>query len=467
MSRDVLHGLIPARVSGRVARVVGNEVEVRGLRLRVGDAVDLHTTHGSRPAEVVALSAEGVRALLFGDTTGVGRGDVVTLRTGGLRTSVSEAMVGRVLDAFGRVRDGGPQIVGEPVELELAAPDPMTRSRITRPLPTGVRVIDSLCTLGRGQRMGIFAGSGVGKSTLLSMMARGTDAEVNVVGLIGERGREVREFIEDDLGPEGMARTIMVVATSDEPPLMRLRAAHLATRIAEWFADNGGRDVLLMMDSLTRLAMAQREVGLAAGEPPTARGYTPSVFSLLPRLLERAGPRANGSITGIYTVLTEGADVDADPIADAVRAILDGHIHLDRGLLHRGRLPAIDPLASMSRLAPKVTDAQQVRASLRLRSLLAAVEEVRDMVEVGAYVTGTNPDADKGMALWPAIEAFLQQDRLEVSSHDAAWAQLLQLVAAADGAPAGDTTAVAPARAAAPVARVPAAIALPGAQAAA
>ncbi len=443
MSSELLRGMVPGRLTGRVARVVGNEVEVRGLRLRVGDAVDLNTAAGVRPAEIGALTTEGARALLFGTTEGVGRGDRVAPRPGGFRTQVAPTMVGRVVDAFGNVRDGGPPIVGEPVRVDVAAPDPMSRARITTALPTGVRVVDTLCTLGRGQRMGIFAGSGVGKSTLLSMMARGTAADVNVVALVGERGREVREFIEDDLGPEGMARTVLVVATSDEPALTRLRASFLATRIAEWFADRGS-DVLLMMDSLTRLAMAQREVGLAAGEPPTARGYTPSVFTLLPRLLERAGPRATGSITGIYTVLTEGADVDADPIADAARSILDGHIHLDRDLLHKGRLPSIDPLSSMSRLAEKVHGPAQTALARELRALLAAVEDVRDLVEVGAYVTGTNPAADRGMERWAQLEAFLNQDRHTVSPYEASWQQLAEALAG-DRRPAGQ--GVAPARA--------------------
>lgn len=438
-----LQAMVPGRVSGRVARVVGNEVEVRGLRMRVGDAVDVVTATGPRPAEIVALSAEGARALLFGTTSGVGRGDLVQSRPGGFVTQVSPNMIGRVVDAFGRARDGGPAIIGEHIHIDVEAPDPMKRSRIVEPLATGVRTIDTLCTLGRGQRMGIFAGSGVGKSTLLSMMARGTVADVNVVALVGERGREVREFIEDDLGPAGMARTVLVVATSDEPAMTRLRASFLATRIAEWFADQG-KDVLLMMDSLTRLAMAQREVGLAAGEPPTARGYTPSVFTLLPRLLERAGPRPVGSITGIYTVLTEGADVDADPIADAARSILDGHIHLDRDLLHAGRLPSIEPLSSMSRLAAKVHTPEQAVLAQQLRAILAAIEDVRDLVEVGAYVQGTNQMADIGMALWPAIEAFLNQDRHDVTLYDDAWQSLAEVFAALQSG-AGQASAAGPA----------------------
>ncbi|MGH2735760.1 MAG: FliI/YscN family ATPase, partial [Actinomycetota bacterium] len=276
-----------------------------------------------------------------------------------------------------------------------------------------------------GQRVGIFGGSGVGKSTLLGMLARGTTADVVVIALIGERGREVREFIEDDLGPEGLKRAVVVVATSDQPPLVRLRASFLASRIAEWFADQG-RDVLLMFDSLTRLAMAQRDVGLAAGEPPTARGYTPSVFSLLPKLLERAGPRTNGTVTGFYSVLVEGDDMN-DPIADAARSILDGHLVLDRRIAHLNQYPALDPLASLSRLAPRITTPEQRAHAGALRAALAAAEEVRDMVEVGAYVPGTNPLADKGLAANEQIKAFLRQDMHEVSDFDTTMTQMAGL----------------------------------------
>jgi flagellum-specific ATP synthase len=282
--------------------------------------------------------------------------------------------------------------------------------------------LDTFCTTGKGQRIGIFGGSGVGKSTLLGMMARGTTADVAVLALIGERGREVREFIEDELGPEGMARSIVVVATSDQPALMRLRASLLATRISEWFADRGN-DVLLLMDSLTRLAMAQREIGLAAGEPPTARGYTPSVFSLMARLLERAGPRTKGTITGYYSVLVEGDDMN-DPIADTARSILDGHIVLDRRIAISGRYPAIDPLASLSRLAPRLVSEDRRALVVAAQDALAAAEEVRELVEVGAYVPGTNPAADRGLAAKPSLVEFLRQPASEVVSFESAWADL-------------------------------------------
>jgi flagellum-specific ATP synthase len=425
---ELLAGLDPVRPSGAVTRVAGHEVEIRGLRLRVGETLDI----GDRVAEVVALTEDGVRALLLGDTGGLARGDRVTRRPEGVTASASAGLVGRVVDALGRPLDGRPLPPGEPVDVHAEPPPAMTRSRITRPLPVGVRLIDTLCTAGAGQRVGIFAGSGVGKSTLLGMMARGTAAEVNVIALIGERGREVREFLEDDLGPEGLARSVVVVATSDQPPLVRLRAGFLATAIAEWFAD-GGASVLLLLDSLTRLAMAQRDVGLAAGEPPTARGYTPSVFSLLPKLLERAGPRAGagtGSITGFYTVLVDGDDMN-DPVADAARSILDGHLVLDRRLTTAGRYPPIDPLASLSRLASKVCTPAQRDAATAVRAALAAAEDVRDLVEVGAYVRGTNPAADRGLELAPEIQGFLRQTADDRSDFDESWARLGALAARA------------------------------------
>jgi flagellum-specific ATP synthase len=415
-----------ARVHGTVARVVGHEIEVRGIKARVGDALAIAAIDGELLGEVVAVAADGARALVLGETTGLGRGDRVTLRPDGLQLRVSGELVGRVIGGIGDPVDGRPPPGGsELVRVDLDAPDPLSRKRIEEPLPVGVRLVDTLCTVARGQRVGIFGGSGIGKSTLLGMMARGTAADVTVLALIGERGREVREFIEDDLGPEGLERSVVVVATSDQPPLVRLRAAFVATRIAEWFADRGD-DVLLMLDSLTRLAMAQRDVGLAAGEPPTARGYTPSVFSLMPRLLERAGPRRAGTITGIYTVLVEGDEME-EPIADAARSILDGHLVLSRRLAEMQRFPALDPLASLSRLAPRVVAPERLAHAAAVRAAMAAAEEVRDMVEVGAYVTGTNPVADRGLAAGPAIVEFLRQDMHEVSPFDESWARLAEL----------------------------------------
>ncbi len=418
------------RVEGSLARVVGHELEVRGLRLRLGDSLEVSGADGTRLAEVVAIEPSGATALVYGDTAGLGRGDKVRRLDHSPGAIVGHSLIGRVVDALGNPIDGGPPILGEAVRLDANTPSAMDRKRIDTPISTGVRLIDTLCTVGKGQRIGIFGGSGVGKSTLLGMLARGQEADLAVVGLIGERGREVREFIEDELGPEGMARSIVIVATSDQPALLRLRAALYATRVAEWFADRGG-DVVLMMDSVTRLAMAQREVGLAAGEPPTARGYTPSVFSLLPKILERSGPREHGTITGLYTVLVDGDDMN-DPVADAVRGILDGHLILDRRLAVQGRYPAIDPLASLSRLAGKLWNDRQERVATVTRDALAAAMEVQELVEVGAYVAGSNPRADKGLRVAPQIVEFLKQRSGDLTTFERSWQALADICTRAE-----------------------------------
>jgi len=417
-------------VEGSLARVAGHELEVRGLRLRLGDALEVIGVDGPRLAEVVSVEPEGATALLYGDTAGLGRGDRVRRLDHTPGAVVGPALVGRVVDALGQPLDGGPPILGEAVRLEGTTPPAMERRRIDAPITTGVRLIDTLCTVGKGQRVGIFGGSGVGKSTLLGMLTRGQQADLAVVGLIGERGREVREFIEDELGPEGLERSVVIVATSDQPALLRMRAALYATRVAEWFADQGG-DVVLMMDSITRLAMAQREIGLAAGEPPTARGYTPSVFSMLPKILERSGPRPNGTITALYTVLVDGDDMN-DPVADAVRGILDGHLVLDRKLAVQGRYPAIDPLASLSRLAQKLWNERQTRVATATRDALAAALEVQELVEVGAYVTGTNPRADKGLRVTPQLVEFLKQRPADLTPAERSWQALSEICSRAE-----------------------------------
>jgi flagellum-specific ATP synthase len=395
--------------TGRVRSVVGMSVMVEGVEAAIGDAVTLARPSGELVAEVVAIDEDGLLCLALGDLNGIRAGATVELAPGRLTVPVGDALRGRVLDALGRPIDGGPSLKGLPrVATSGNPPHPLRRAMVDSQLPLGVRVLDTLLPCGRGQRLGIFAGSGVGKSSLLSMIARGTEAEVSVIALVGERGREVREMIEHDLGKEGMARSIVIVATSDEPALMRLQAAQTATRIAEWFRDKG-RHVVLMMDSLTRFCMAQREVGLSAGEPPATRGYPPSVFALMPRLLERAGAGESGSITGLYTVLVEGDDMN-DPIADTARSILDGHIVLSRKLATSGHFPSIDVLESISRVAPRVMTAEQIAQAAELRRLMAAYRDAKDLIEIGAYVKGTNPVVDRSVQLRAAIDHFLRQE---------------------------------------------------------
>jgi len=414
------------RLVGEVVEVRGLSVVVRGLSVRVGDLVLIGPDEV--PAEVVAvhLGADShplATCLPMGIMNGIGAGARVVATGGAMRISVGEQLLGRVLDGLGRPMDGAPLPAGlERVGVEATPPDAMTRRRVNTPLSLGIRAVDTLTPVGRGQRLGIFAGSGVGKSSLMSMITRGTQADVTVLALVGERGREVREFLDDDLGPEGLRNAVVVVATSDQPPMVRLRAAFVATRIAEWFRESG-REVLLLMDSVTRLAMAQREIGLSAGEPPTTRGYPPSVFAMLPQLLERAGASDCGSITGLYTVLVEGDDHN-EPIADAARSILDGHIALDRKLANAGHFPAIDVLASISRVSGAVTTPWQKTVMRAARRFIDARKDVKELVEIGAYVSGTNPDADRAIELWPSIEAFLQQDMHDLGSAEQSWAQL-------------------------------------------
>jgi len=428
--KDILDQLrnaaAPLRL-GRVADVVGLRVRVTGLRASVGDLVEIAGARGWIAAEISAADRDGLTCLPLGATDGLRVGDTVRDTGGPLQIPVGPALRGRVLDGLGRPIDGGPSLDELPrVAVDNRAPDALTRTPIRRQIGLGVRALDALTPCGRGQRLGIMAGSGVGKSSLLSMIARGTEASVSVIALVGERGREVREFIENDLGPEGLARSVLVVATSDASPVERLRAAFVATRIAEDFRDSG-EHVLLMMDSLTRVAMAQREVGLSSGEPPATRGYPPSVFGLLPRLLERAGASDRGSITGLYTVLVEGDDLQ-DPIGDTARSILDGHIVLDRRLATAGHFPSIDVLESISRCAPAVTDERQRTDAARLRRMLAAHRDIRELIEIGAYADGTDPDADAAIARMPEIEEFLRQAMSEATRLDETWSLLSGLV---------------------------------------
>jgi flagellum-specific ATP synthase len=334
----------------------------------------------------------------LGEMGGIGPGSRVEATGQSLRVNVDENLLGRVLDGLGNVIDGkGGAACRMSYPVENTPPNPLTRKKISEVLPIGVKCIDGLLTIGRGQRIGIFAGSGVGKSTLMGMIARNTKADINVIGLIGERGREVREFIENDLKEEGLKRSVVIVATSDQPALVRLKAAQLATAVAEYFRDQGN-DVMLLMDSLTRFAMAQREVGLAIGEPPVTRGYTPSVFAVMPKLLERSGTSDVGSITGMYTVLVDGDDMN-EPVTDTVRGILDGHIVLSRNLANKNHYPAIDILASISRLMSEIADSDHKKAAGRARDLLAIYRDSEDLINIGAYVKGSNPKLDDAAAV--------------------------------------------------------------------
>jgi len=415
-------------VTGRVRRVVGLNLEVEGLDAAIGDAVHVDVDGTPLSAEVVALRDGSLVCMPFGTLQGVRAGATVQATGGPLTVGLGEQLLGRVLDGLGNPVDGGPDLRHLPQHgVGGTPPHPLRRTRVTEPLALGVRALDTLVPVGRGQRLGIFAGSGVGKSTLLSMVARNSEADVSVIALVGERGREVREFLEDDLGPEGLARSVVVVATSDEPALVRLRAAQTATRIAEWFRDRG-QHVVLMMDSITRFAMAQREIGLSAGEVPATRGYPPSVFALLPQLLERAGTGEVGSITGLYTVLVEGDDMN-EPIGDTARSILDGHVVLTRKLATAGHFPSIDVLESVSRVTTAVTTPEQRLAATALRRLLAAHRDAKDLLEIGAYVTGSNPLVDRAVALDGPITAFLRQDLHDRASIQQSWSRLGELVA--------------------------------------
>jgi FliI/YscN family ATPase len=400
----------PAPVVGQVTRVVGLLVESTGPGASVGEICEVRTGRAAPLlVEVVGFRDGRLLSVPLGDTVGVRPGDPIVACGNTLTVPVGDALLGRVIDGLGQPIDGLGHIgTSQEAPLRADALNPLAREPIAQAIGTGVRAIDALLTCGRGQRIGVFGGSGVGKSTLLGMMARGTEADVVVLGLIGERGREVRSFLEHDLGPGGLARSVVVVSTSDSPPLTRQRAAYAATAIAEAFRDQG-KNVLLMMDSITRFAMAQREVGLAAGEPPTAKGYPPSVFARLPGLLERAGAlRDKGSITAFYTVLVEGDDHN-EPIADAVRGILDGHIVLSRDLAARNHYPAIDILPSISRTMPEVTSLEHRLKAGQLREWLATLRDNEDLVSVGAYVAGSNPRIDTALAKRDAIGRFLCQ----------------------------------------------------------
>jgi flagellum-specific ATP synthase len=423
------------RPLGKVTRVRGLAVEVCGLAARVGEVCEIHGGGAPLAAEVVGFADDRLFLMPLGDLDGVRPGSEVRATGRPQTVRVGDALLGRVIDGFGRPLDDGPPLPPLTARSIHHPPPPvLARQRIAEPLETGVRALDALLPVGRGQRVGIFAGSGVGKSVLLGSLASHAAADVNVIALIGERGREVREFLERDLGAEGRARSVVVVATSNEPALLRRQAAFVATTVAEHFRDEG-RTVLLMMDSVTRFAMAQREIGLSVGEPPATRGYPPSVFALLPKLLERAGTTPHrGSITGLYTILVEGDDMN-DPVGDTVRAILDGHVVLSRDLAAANHFPAIDVLTSVSRLAADLLTPEQATAASFVRDQLATYRDVRDLVAIGAYAPGSDPRVDRALRALPHINGFLRQDRLERSAREETNRRLTALVAAAEAAP--------------------------------
>ncbi|MFY9270881.1 MAG: FliI/YscN family ATPase [Candidatus Manganitrophaceae bacterium] len=408
---DLIQEIDPAPPLGRVVQAIGLLLEGHLQTSSIGEVCEIAPLGNAArlPAEVVGFRENRVLLMPLGDLNGIGPGSAIIRRGRHATAPVGEGLLGRVIDGLGNPLDGlGPLQSAEHRPLYPFPPGPLERQRIKAPLDLGIRAINGLLTCGRGQRMGIFAGSGVGKSVLMGMIARYTAAEANVIALIGERSREVKEFIEKDLGPEGLRRSVVVAATSDQPPLVRRRGAFLAMAIAEYFRDRN-RQVLLMMDSLTRLAHAQREIGLAIGEPPTTKGYTPSVFTLLPRFLERAGTGAgSGTITGLFTVLVEGDDLN-DPIPDAVRAILDGHIVLSRDLAAQNQYPAIDLLHSASRVMIDLIDREHLDRARGFSDLMATYAKVEDLIHIGAYKPGSNPKADQAIARWDRIQGYLRQ----------------------------------------------------------
>ena len=411
-----LEHLHPLYIRGKVAEVIGLTLQVTGLKLPVGEVcrVLLPGGKGVVSTEVVGFRDGRTLLMSLGDLEGISPGCEVIPTGSDFKVPIYNGLLGKVLDGLGRPMDGTKIFARDFKKVDAKAPNPLQRPRISQSLTTGIKSIDTLLTSGKGQRMGIFAGSGVGKSTILGMMAKHSEADVNVLALIGERGREVKDFLERDLGPEGLKKSVVIAVTSDQPSLVRIKGAFLATAVAEYFRDQG-LDVLLAMDSVTRFALAQREVGLAIGEPPATKGYTPSVFTLMPKLLERAGNTEVGSITGFYTVLVEGDDMN-EPIADAVRGILDGHIVLSREIAARNIYPAVDVLQSVSRVMPDVTEEEHLELAGKIREVLARYHEIEDLINIGAYKKGNNPEADRAVELYPAVVKFLKQGKEEYFS---------------------------------------------------
>ncbi|WP_243386859.1 flagellar protein export ATPase FliI [Bacillus kexueae] len=413
---------------GKIHKVVGLTVESIGPESSIGDLCYIHTKNGDKiPAEVVGFKGENIILMPFTSIKQVAPGSIVEATQKPLTIKVGMNIVGQVVDAMGNPLDGGQLPKGlTNVKSENEPPNPLTKPPIEHVMEVGVKSIDGLLTIGNGQRVGIFAGSGVGKSTLLGMIAKQAKADINVIALIGERGREVREFINRDLGEQGLKKSVVVAATSDQPALMRIKAAYTATAIAEYFRDKG-LNVMLMMDSVTRVAMAQREVGLAVGEPPTTKGYPPSVFALLPKLLERTGTNQNGSITAFYTVLVDGDDLN-EPISDTVRGILDGHIVLDRELANKGQYPAINILKSVSRIMNSIVTDEHKRGANELRSILSTYLEAEDLINIGAYKRGSSAEIDRAIRIYPNIISFLKQSIDESQSFETTVQQLLELI---------------------------------------
>lgn len=411
---------------GQVSQVVGHVIEAAGPAVQLGELCILHCGDRHCRAEVVGFKGHTVLLMPLDDTTGVRSGTPVIATGQPQLFPVGPELLGRVLDPFGKPLDHkGPVVTAHRYPLDRDPPSPLTRQRITEILPLGVRAVDMPLTCGKGQRVGIFSGSGVGKSTLLGMMARNAQTDINVIALIGERGREVREFIEKDLGEEGLKRSVVVVVTSDQPALLRIKGAYAATAVAEYFRDQG-LNVLLMLDSVTRFAMARREIGLAIGEPPATRGYPPSMYALLPRLLERSGNSEHGCITALYTVLVEGSDMD-EPVADTVRGILDGHIVLSRDLANRNHYPAIDIQQSISRLASDLMDDRQKQAVGWLRETMAIYRDAEDLIQIGAYARGSSKEIDAAIAAWPAIRDFLKQSVEDPADYQQSLDQLCKI----------------------------------------
>lgn len=426
-----LHHADLVKVNGRVCQVIGLVIESTGPNCFLGEVCKIKAQNGQDLciAEVVGFRSNHVLSMVLGDAGRVSPGSEIVATGHALSVGVSNALLGRVIDGLGKPIDGkGPIDAAEHRSIYAAPPNPLERKRITKPIATGIRSIDTLKTCGIGQRVGIFAGSGVGKSVTLGMIARYASSDVNVICLVGERGREVGEFLDKELGVEGLRRSVVIVATSDQAALIRIKAAFMGTTIAEYFRDQG-LSVILMMDSLTRLAMAQREVGLAIGEPPTTKGYTPSVFAMLPKLLERAGNAKKGSITGLYTVLVEGDDMN-EPVADTVRSILDGHIVLSRRLASSGHYPAVDPLESVSRVISSVTTPEHRRAASKMLDLMATYREAEDLVNIGAYVKGSNPKIDEALKMREMIRAFLRQQSDEHENLETSIKLLIEMMSA-------------------------------------